>query len=355
VTAKERVLRTVHRENTDRVPLFYRDVPEVDGRLRRDLNLKTRDELLEYFHIDFRWIAPAYVGPDLGDPESGQLRNIFGIEYVRREGGHGGYLEPEVFPLAHVEDPAELDDYQWPKLEWYDFSALGDQLERYRDYAIMTAPGVATSPGVLSVIQDLFGMEKTLVDMYLNPILWKKTSDKIMEFNTAFIRRLYETAGSRIDFFRLGDDYGTQRGLLFGPDQWKEFIQPTLREMTSVPKQHGSLYYHHTCGGVRDLIPLLIETGVDVLDPVQVLADGMDPAQLKNDFGDRLTFSGGIDEQHILPNGTPEEVKAEVLRMLQLLGQGGGYFLGSTHNFQEDIPTKNICAMYAAALEWEPR
>jgi len=92
-----------------------------------------------------------------------------------------------------------------------------------------------------------------------------------------------------------------------------------------------------------------------VLDPVQVLADGMNPARLKNDFGDRLTFSRGIDEQHILTYGTPQEVRAEVLRMLQLLGQGGGYFLGSTHNLQEDIPTENICAMYAAALEWEPR
>jgi len=355
MTAKERVLKTVRREKTDRVPLFYRDVPEVDSRLRKDLNLNSRNALLEYFGIDFRWVAPAYTGPDPGDPASGRIRNIFGIEYVRRNAGHGGYWEPETFPLLHAEDPAELDDYTWPKADWFDFTVLEEQLEEYGDYAVMTAPGVAASPGVLSVMQDLFGMEKTLMDMYINPPLWKKASEKIMEFNMAFIEKMYETAGNRIDFFRIGEDYGTQRGLLFGPDQWKEFIQPTLLEMTSIPKKHGSLYYQHTCGAVRDLIPLLIETGVDVLDPIQVLAEGMEPAALKQDFGDRLTFSGGIDEQQILPGGTPAEVREEVLRILDILGPGGGYFLGSTHNFQEDIPTENIKAMYAAAREWDPR
>jgi uroporphyrinogen decarboxylase len=353
MTSKDRVLNAVNRNKNDRIPLFYRDVPEVDRRLRDELEVTTRDQLLEKLGIDFRWISPAYIGPDLGAPESGRIRNIFGIEYIARNAGKGAYWEPEKFPLEKVEDPEVLDDYPRPTVDWFDFTVIVEQLELYKDYAIMTAPGVASSPGVLSVIQDLFGMEKTLIDMYINPVLWKKTSEKIMEFNMAFIEKLYETAGSQIDFFRIGEDYGTQRGLLFGPDQWKEFIQPTLLDMTSIPKKHGSYYYQHTCGGVRDLIPLLIETGVDVLDPIQILADGMDPSELKVDFGDTITFSGGIDEQQLLPNGSPDEIKEEVFRILDIFGPGGGYFLGSTHNFQEDIPIENIIAMYSAAIEWD--
>ena len=356
MTSKERVMKSMNGEKIDHVPLFYRDVPEVEKRLKKDLGLKTRDEILEYFQVDFRWISPAYIGPDLGDPASGKKKNIFGVEFIKcNSGGHGVYWEPIKFPLSEVEDPAELEDYQWPKVEWFDFSVLEEQLDRYKDYAIMTAPGEATSPGVLASIQDLFGMEKTLMDMYINPQLWKKTVDKILEFNLSFIEKLYEVAGDRIDFYRIGEDYGTQRGLLFGPDQWKEFIQPTLREMIAIPKKYGSSYYHHTCGGVRELIPLLIETGVDVMDPIQILADGMNPADLKKEFGKQLCFSGGIDEQQILPKGTPEEVKREVFRMLDTLGPGGGYFLGSTHNFQDDIPTENKKAMYSAGLEWEPK
>jgi uroporphyrinogen decarboxylase len=354
MTSKERVLNSVRHEKVDRVPLFYRDVPEVEHRLLRDLNLSSRDELLKYLGIDFRWISPEYIGPDLGDPESGTIGSIFGIKYVRRNVGQGGYWEPEFFPLEKTEDPATLDDYPWPKVEWFDFSVVEDQLEEYKDFAIMTAPGVATSPGVLSVVQDLFGMEKTLVDMYINPDFWLKASEKIMEFNLSFIERLYQVAGDRIDFYRIGEDYGTQRGLLFGPEQWTKFIKPTLIDMISIPKLNNSYYYQHTCGGIRDLIPLLIETGVDVLDPIQVLADGMAPEDLKKDFGNQLTFSGGIDEQELLPNGKPKQVRENVIKILETLGAGGGYFLGPTHNFQEDIPTENIIAMYQAAADWCP-
>ena len=354
MTSKERVYRSVRRESLDRIPLFYRDVPEVEARLRKDLGLQSRDELLEHLGIDFRWIDPVYVGPDLGDPETGRKKSIFGIEYVRRNAGHGAYWEPETFPLEGITEPAALDDHPWPSVDWFDFTTLEEQLNRYADYAIMTAPNGHCSPGVLAAMQDLFGMEQTLVDMYVNPGLWHAAAERIMEFNMSFIRRLYETAGDRIDFFRIGEDYGTQRGLLFGPDQWREFIQPSLLEMTSVPKARGSLYYQRTCGGIRDLIPLLVESGVDVLDPIQILADGMEPAALKQDFGADLVFSGGIDEQQLLPLGSPEDVHREVHRILDILGTGGGFFLGSTHNFQEDIPTENILAMYDAAREWHP-
>ena len=138
---------------------------------------------------------------------------------------------------------------------------------------------------------------------------------------------MYQVAGNKSDFFRIGEDYGSQQGLLFGIEQWKEFIQPTLIKMSEIPKKYHSFYYHHTCGSVVELIPLLIESGVDVLDPIQIRARGMDPYELKARYGDRLCFSGGIDEQQVLPEGTPEEVRNEVIRILNIMGRDGGYFL----------------------------
>jgi len=353
ITPRERVLQAVRHQEPDHVPLFYRDVPDVAARLCRDLVVSSRDELLAKLDVDFRWVEPPYIGPALVNQQTEHRRDIWGVEYSWIEAGHGGQWEPVEFPLEHIEDVAALADYPWPKLEWFDFNAVDAQLERYRDYATMTAPGVA-SPGVLNTIQSLLGMERAMIDMLVNPDFFHALTERILEFNLAFIERFYAVAGNRITFFRIGEDYGTQRGLLFGKPQWNEFIRPTLLEMSRLPKRNGSLYYQHTCGSVRELIPDLIEIGVDVLDPLQVKAAGMVPSELKTGFGQRLCFSGGVDEQELLPHGTPEQVACAVRELIDTMSPGGGFFLGPTHNFQADIPTANIVAMYQAAREYHP-
>ena len=239
-------------EEPDRVPLFYRDIPEVDARLRRDLGVDSREELYEYFDIDFRWVEPAYVGPPLKDEKTGHVRSIWGIEYRCVEAANGVNWEPVEFPLQAMQAPAELTGHSWPRVEWYDFAALNAQLEEYKDYAIMTAPGVA-SPSVLGLMEELMGIERTLMDM---------------------------------------------------------------------------------------------------LDPIQVRAAGMEPAGLKRDFGDRICFSGGVDEQELLPRGTPARVRDGVCALLETMAPGGGFILGPTHNLQCDIPTENVLAMYEAARSW---
>ena len=216
----------------------------------------------------------------------------------------------------------------------------------------MTAPNVYCSPGILSVIQDLFGMEKTFMDMYLNAELWHALAEKIMTFNKDFMHAYFTAGKGKIDFYRIGDDYGGQQGLLFGPEQYREFLKHRNAELGSIAKGYGAHFYQHSCGSIRDLIPDMIESGVEVLDPIQVLATGMEPIGLKKDFGKVLCFSGGVDEQQLLPNGTPEEVREGVFRLLDAMAPGGGFFLGPTHNFQEDIPTDNILALYKAGEEY---
>ena len=151
---------------------------------------------------------------------------------------------------------------------------------------------------------------------------------------------MLSVGGDRIDFFRIGDDYGSQRNLIVGPRQWRKCVQPALKSLKAIAAKHAAFYYHHSCGAIRKLIPDLIEAGVDVLDPVQVGAAGMVPAELKAEFGDRLVFSGGVDETELLPKGSPEDVRAGVIHLLNAMARGGGFFIGPTHNFQDDIPTE---------------
>jgi uroporphyrinogen-III decarboxylase len=195
-------------------------------------------------------------------------------------------------------------------------------------------------------------MEKSLIAMLANPSLIEALIRRIMDFLLPFTERMLSAAGGRIDFFRIGDDFGTQKGLLIGAAQWREFFQPALEALAQTAHRHGARLYLHSCGSVRALIPDFIASGVDVLDPLQVQAAGMNPAELKAEFGRRLCFSGGVDEQELLPRGTPSRIQVEVKRLLDIMAREGGFFLGPTHNFQDDIPTPNITAMYAAAKQW---
>lgn len=351
LSPRDRVMAAVHRSRPDRVPFFYRDVPEVRRRLLGELNLHNDEELFAYLEIDFRWVEPAYIGPEL-NTETGRQRDMWGTEfrYVPFS-DTGGYWETHVHPLAEVTDPEQLDKHPWPELEWFDFESLPAQVEGYRDYAVMTAPGEA-SPSVLQFIQRLAGLERSWTLMAAEPELFDAFVEKILAFVIPFIDRMLAASGGGIDFLRIGDDFGSQNGMLFSPRMWRERLMPAYRRIAEVVKSHNAFYYHHSCGGIREIIPDLIDIGVDVLDPVQVRAAGMEPEGLKRDFGGQIVFSGGVDEQELLPNGPPERIRRDVQNLLDVMAGDGGFFIGPTHNFQDDIPTRHILAMYEAAGEW---
>jgi len=149
MTPRQRVLTAMRHEEPDRVPLFYRDVPEVRERLLRDLHLSSFDELLVHFEIDFRWVEPEYIGPSLENKKTGIRRDVWGIEYKYVPFSEtAGYWEPLCHPLAECTKVEEFEQHAWPDLEWFDFSVLAGQVQAYEDYALMTAPGYA-SPGII--------------------------------------------------------------------------------------------------------------------------------------------------------------------------------------------------------------
>lgn len=351
MTHKERVLNALNHKETDRVPFMYRDVPEVRSRLKRDLNLKTDEELFQYLDIDFRWVEPEYKGKPLLNTSESKI-DIWGVEWkYTRFSESAGYWNEAYHPLAKIHNPDALDNYPWPTVDDWDFSLVEKKCDEYSEYAIMTAPGIA-SPGIFQYpVQNLIGVERSFIEPLMNPEFFQKLINKIVKFHVSFINNFFASANGKIDFFRIGDDFGTQQGLQIDIDTWQAYFQPAFKQMADTARKYGAHYYQHSCGAIRDLIPSFLAAGVEVIDPLQVKASGMIPAELKAEYGDLLTFSGGIDEQELLPNGSPEMIREEVKKMIATMASNGGYFLGPTHNFQDDIPTENILAMYQAGKE----
>lgn len=208
--------------------------------------------------------------------------------------------------------------------------------------------------GIAEMAAWMRGYEDYYIDLALNHQLVGRLMDKVKQTKAAYWERVLEEVGDYLDVMMLGDDFGGQNRLLMSPKTWRELIKPRLKELFDFlhSKSKGKVFLH-SCGSIREVIPDLIEIGVDILNPVQLSAAGMDSAGLKREFGKDLTFwGGGIDTQLVLPRGTPEEVRSEVRRRLEDLMPGGGFVFNPVHNIQGDVPAQNLMAMWETLREY---
>lgn len=350
---KERVLSALNHEEPDRVPVFYWAVPEFSKKMMGHLGFSDQDQMLEHLDIDFRWVEPVYTGPRLIDHNKNLKKDIWGVEY--KMAGHGDlkYWEATKFPLQGISDPEFLEDYPWPTTDLFDFTSLDAQCEKYKDYAIMTAPGFS-SPGLFRIIQRLVGRDEFLEVMMYNPRFFKILVDKVTGFYVDFIEKFFSVTGNRVDFIRIADDLGGESGLIISNDTWNLYCRPSIEKFVELPRKLGVKFYMHSCGGIRKLVPEFISIGVDVLDPIQTRAAGMSPDGLKNDFGQMISFSGGLDEELLLRKGTPQRVKEGVKELLSIMAPGGGFILGPSHKLKVETSVENVIAMYEAIREFHP-
>ncbi len=348
---KERVLMALNKEQPDRVPFFYWDVPDFGEKMMKHLGFKTRDQLLDFLDVDFRWVEPKYIGPKLVNKKNKTKKDIWGVGYSKIKNGDFEYWSPDSFPFKGITDADLLEDYPWPTADLFDFSVLPKLIEKYKDYAIMSAPGYS-SPGLFRIMQRLIGKDDFLDVMMFHPKFFQRMADKVTEFYTEFITRFFEHAGDKIDFIRIADDFGSDNGLKVSKEQWELYCHPAIEKFIKIPRELGVHFYMHSCGAVRKLLPEMISLGADVLDPIQTRADGMEPGGLKRDFGNYITFSGALDEEMLLRQGTPETVKKGVKQLLDAMAPGGGFFLGPSHKLKVETPVENVVAMYEAAKEW---
>jgi uroporphyrinogen decarboxylase len=219
------------------------------------------------------------------------------------------------------------------------------------DFAVVGSAGGPTN--IFELSWYLRGLDQLLMDLVADKHFAHALLRKVTDLQKAKYGEFLKKAGKYLDIVRVGDDMGTQGQPFFSPALYREMIKPYQREFYSFIKERtDAALMFHSCGNVYPLIPDLIEVGVDILNPVQVSINDMDPARLKREFGDRLAFSGAIDTQRVLPYGTPEEVEEEVRRRVQELGPNGGYLIASVHNIQPDVPPENVVALFRAGKKY---
>lgn len=253
-------------------------------------------------------------------------------------------------PMDQVDFSAEgvLDQGIWPDARdprrW---TGLREQAIRHREkgYAVFTKGLCA---GIFEMHQRVRGMENAMLD----PLMFPQNSDllvgKLADLKIEFWDSAIDELGDVVDILGEGDDYGTQQSQLISPGQFREYYKPHFKRVLQFIKSRNPelKILFHSCGNVRPIIPDLIEMGVDILNPVHVSATGMEPVQLKKDFGKDIVFwGGGVDTQHILPNGSPQEVKDDVKKNIEALAPGGGFVFSTIHNIQAEVPPENIKAM----------
>ena len=187
--------------------------------------------------------------------------------------------------------------------------------------------------------------------MALNPEVVEAILEHMLEFYIEQTSRILKAAEGRIDMVYIGDDLGSQQTLLISPNMFRQFLKGRWKRFIDTIKSRfgAHLKFHfHSCGAVVELIPDLIEMGIDILNPLQPRAKGMDLKRLKDNFGSKLCFSGGLDIQRLLPYGTPQEVRSEAERLVRVLGRDGGYIACPAHAIQPDTPIENVLAMLKA-------
>jgi uroporphyrinogen decarboxylase len=271
----------------------------------------------------------------------GRIEGGWGIKFREFEYPYGTYIEIDSSPLASAESYGELEAHPSPGMELFDFGGLAEILPKYQDFYVLLNVN-----GPFDIARYMRGTEQFLMDLALEPRKAEVLLDKVTEFAMEYMDRCMEQAAGLAEGVFCGDDFGSQVGMVMSPAMWRKYVKPRYKTLIERIKGHGLVYVHHSCGGVRPIIPDLIELGVDVLNPIQPLAAGMDPAELGEEYGRDLCFYGGIDEQQTLPYGTPADVRRETRHRIETLGKYGGYIVAPSHAFQPDTPLENILAMY---------
>lgn len=355
MNSKERVLAAVNLAQPDRVPIDLLPNRWVEERLHRELGTTTHQELLQRLQcdiVDLRGVVdPIYRGPRpfVQERADGVKENIWGWRQKTVQTATGPEEEFAEFALSGATTVEELERHPWPSPDWFDFSEIAARLEPWKDFAVMASgPSVFQHPTFLRRIDNL------LMDMVAEPEMAHFIMDRFTDYYLAFYDRLLTAAQGQVDILRTADDMGTQQSLFISPELFRAFVKPRVKKLVDMAHSHHVKFMFHSCGAILPLIDDLIEIGVDILDPLQAAAQGMEPDVLKQRFGSRICLHGGICTQYLLPNGSPEEVRSEVMRRLDIFGKGGGYILSPCHVLQTDVPTANILAMVDAAVETSP-
>jgi uroporphyrinogen decarboxylase len=342
MNSKERVQRALRRERVDRVPIFMWFHPGTTRRLAHLLGIPEA-YVGQAMGNDVRqaWVGNNFAMEGITHQRDGESHvDYWGIQWVKQ----GPFNQIARFPLR-LASREEVLAYRLPT------EHLDDLLHQMQPL-VAEAPsyfvGCDISPCVFEMYWRLRGMEKAMLDLALDPRLAHEMYSRCADFAIL----LGEAACDRfpLDWLWTGDDVASQLGLMLSPRTWREMVKPHLARIFALAKRRGLWVAYHCCGSLRSIVEDLVEIGMDVLNPVQCDCPGMDPLELKREFGGRLAFMGGVDTHGVLPNGSVTDVRRATASLLQGMDAGsGGYILAASHTIPPETPDDNIFALYAEA------
>ncbi len=343
MTPRERWQAVLSRRTPDRIPMDYWGTDEATAKLARHLGCADEGELFRRLHVDRpRAVEPRYVGPPFpADADE------FGCRYRDMRYETGVYRECVEHPLARYGCVEEIErGYRWPSPDWWDVSVLPSQVAGHEGEPVR---GGGSEPFL--TYKSLRGDQQAFIDLVENPGIVHYCLGKLFDLAFERTRRIYETIPGRVLFSYVAEDMGSQDDLMISVAHIREFLLPGMKRMIDLAHGAGAYAFHHNDGAIRRILPDMVALGIDILNPIQWRCAGMDREWLKREYGDRLVFHGGMDNQRTLPFGTPADVRREVEENQRLLGRGGGWILAPCHNVQAVSPPENIVAMYETGYE----
>lgn len=339
----ERFMKTVAREEVDR-PACWLGMPDI----------KAQPALMEEFQADNMHNLKLSIGDDVYTIEVPYQSETASAIYAAFDWYQDGNVDAEERTLTapgffhDSEDVEDVDTFPWP-----DPAKYIDLEECERRFAMAPKDKVILGMMWSAHFQDTcaaFGMETALMNMIAEPELYEAVDAKVMEFYLKANEIFYKAAKGRMHAVLIGNDMGSQRGLMLSPDMVRRFIIPGCRKLVEQAHDYGLKVIYHSCGSIADVIPDLIDAGVDVIHPIQALAAGMEPRGLKEKFGDKVSFCGGVDTQDLLVNGSADDVAKKVRELREIFPTG--LIISPSHEaIMPDVPPKNIRALFDAATD----
>ena len=344
---RERVLTALKRKEPDRVPRelsFGAFTPALMDIYHKKTFMDISPE--EYFDFETRVVK--FRSPEPGNKFDNYYKNKK-VDDIKSWGtgnrkGSQFHFTQKIFPMEDFNSVSDVEKYPFPDFtpsEFWDFLKPESDNLKKQDYAVIGEIHCT----LFEIAWDLRGFDRLLIDFAENNKIAEVLLDKITEIRI-FQAEKYAEAG--VDIIQLGDDVGMQTGLILSKEMWRKWLKPRLTKIIDKIRKINQdvLIFYHSDGNVEPIIPELIETGIDILNPVQ--PECMDPVKIKKIYGNRLSFWGTIGTQKLMPFGTPEEVKQEVKRMISTVGEGGGFLIAPTHILEPEVPWENIVAFFEA-------
>jgi uroporphyrinogen decarboxylase len=328
----------------DRVPLMIYLTPETRAMLQKHFG---RDDVLTPLGIDFRSVNPRYRGP-VKPPKDGLTYDWWGTGYRKVYQSHGAYDEATDLPLARVESLADVDKYPWPNPDDFDYSTVEKQCDAIRDFAVCA--GGADTPDILNGMSRSRGMETVMIDVATRDPIGLELIRRRCDILYGIRRRTLAAGKGKIDILCLGEDMGNQNGRMFSPADFRDVFRPVLQRFIDLAHEFGAKAMLHSCGDTHEIMPDLIDMGLDILDAMQPEPRGMVPEKIRAICKGKLAFCGLLSTQATLPFGTVADCRREARHRLDVIAKGGGYVFSPAHCIQAGTPLANILALYEEAL-----